>query len=340
MLRERGISVGKMKKVSIIILIMMFFVTFTGCNLIEKTPEGQKNTVVAKVGSDKIVKGDFDKRMSFEISRYESYYGKGFFDKKENAEYLKEVKEKVLDQMVEEKILLQKAKELNIITDEKALEDEVNKKVEEAKKVYGDEKKFNEKLQELKITIDDYKELVKNSIIYEKLYDNQTKDVKVTDEEINNYYHENAYDYTEKPNVMNVSHILVKTEEEAKKVKEEIDKGLKFEDAAKKYSIDPGSKDKGGLLGDIEYNSKSYDKDFMIAALALKEGKISNPVKTQSGYHIIKINKKTEYPMIPLEKVKGEISSMLLEQKKSDKFQELLQGWESKISIKKYPDRL
>lgn len=78
MLRERGISVGKMKKVSIIILIMMFFVTFTGCNLIEKTPEGQKNTVVAKVGSDKIVKGDFDKRMSFEISRYESYYGKGF----------------------------------------------------------------------------------------------------------------------------------------------------------------------------------------------------------------------------------------------------------------------
>ncbi|MCX7885453.1 MAG: peptidylprolyl isomerase [Caloramator sp.] len=331
---------GKIKKLILNLSIGLFLIGFTGCDLIAKTPEGIKNTVVATVGSDKIKKGDFDKRMSLQIAQYEAYYGKGFFDKKENAEYLKELKSKALEQMINEKIYLQKAKELNLIPDEKTLSSEVDKKLNEAKKAAGDEKKFNEQLANLKFTIDDYKELVKNSIIFEKLYDNQTKDVKVTEQEITNYYHQNAYDYTEKPNVMNVSHILVKTEEEAKKVKDEIDKGLKFADAAKKYSIDPGSKDKGGELGDIYYSDKNYDKNFMIAAIGLPVGKISAPVKSQFGYHIIKVNKKTEYPLVPLEKVKKEISEMLSEQKKSDKFQELLQGWKEKIKIKTYQDRL
>lgn len=333
-------KVGKIKRSISIFLFLTYLLGLTGCNLIAKTPEGIKNTVVAKVGNEKITKGDFDKRLSLEKARYETYYGEGFFDKKENAEYLKEIKEKLLDQMVEEKVYLQKAKELKVVPDEKTLNDEAQKQIDEAIKAYGDEKKFNDQLSKLKITIDDYKELVKNSIIFEKLYDNQTKDIKVTDEEINNYYHENAYDYTEKPNVMNVSHILVNTEEEAKKVKEEIEKGLKFEDAAKKYSTDPGSKDKGGDLGDIYYNDKNYDNNFMLAAISLPVGKISSPVKSQFGYHIIRVNKKTEYPMVPLEKVKSEISNILIEQKKSTKFQNLVQEWEKKISIKKYTDRL
>lgn len=330
---------GKIKKLVLNLSIGLLLMGLTGCDLIAKTSEGVKNTVVATVGSDKITKGDFDKRMSLQIAQYEAYYGKGFFDKKENAEYLKELKSQALEQMIDEKIYLQKAKELNLIPDEKTLSSEVDKKIDEAKKAAGDEKKFNEQLSNLKITIDDYKELVKNSIIFEKLYDNQTKDVKVTDQEITNYYHENTYDYTEKPNVMNVSHILVKTEEEAKKVKDEIDKGLKFEDAAKKYSTD-SSKDKGGELGDIYYSDKNYDKDFMTAAIALPVGKISAPVKSQFGYHIIKVNKKTEYPVVPLEKVKNEISETLLEQKKSDKFQEVVNGWKEKIKIKSYEDRL
>lgn len=61
---------------------------------------------------------------------------------------------------------------------------------------------------------------------------------------------------------------------------------------AKEVSQDPGSKDKGGLLGDISYSDSNYDPTFMKAAIALKEGTISNPVHTQWGYHIIKVNSK------------------------------------------------
>ncbi|WDC85468.1 hypothetical protein PL321_09235 [Caloramator sp. mosi_1] len=65
--------------------------------------------------------------------------------------------------------------------------------------------------------MEEYKGYLKNGIIIDKLYDHLAKDVKVTEDEIKKYYNENIYDYTEKPNKMNVSHILVKTEEEAKK---------------------------------------------------------------------------------------------------------------------------
>lgn len=331
---------GKVKKALTGIIFGVFLTGVTGCGLITKTPEGIKNTIVAKIGNEKITKGEFDKRMVYEKARFEAYYGEGFLDKQENQEYLKEVKSNVLDQMVQEKLFIIKANEFKIVPDEKTLNDEVMKKIDEAIKFAGDEKKFNDQLSQLKLTLDDYKQMVKDSIIFEKLYESQTKDIKVTDDEINTYYHENAYDYTEKPNVMNVSHILLSTEEEAKKVKQELDKGANFEELAKKYSTDPGSKDKGGALGDVNYNDKSYDKDFMFAAINLPEGKISPPVKTQFGYHIIKVNKKTEYPLIPIDKVKNEISSLLLEQKKSEKFQNMVNEWENKANIKKYPERL
>ncbi len=98
--------------------------------------------------------------------------------------------------------------------------------------------------------------------------------------------------FTEKPNTMNVSHILVKTEDEAKKVKKRLDSKEDFAKVAKEVSQDPGSKDKGGLLGDINYNDANFDPTFMKAAIALKQGAVSNAVHTQFGYHIIKINSK------------------------------------------------
>jgi parvulin-like peptidyl-prolyl isomerase len=87
---------------------------------------------------------------------------------------------------------------------------------------------------------------------------------------------------------IHVQHILVKTEEEAQKLLDEINSGkVSFEDAAKKFSLDTGSKDKGGDLG---FMSKGQTvPEFEQAAYALKKGKVSKPVKTQYGYHLIKL---------------------------------------------------
>ena len=86
---------------------------------------------------------------------------------------------------------------------------------------------------------------------------------------------------------VNASHILVKTEQEAMAMKGFLMQGKAFEDLAKEYSICPSGK-KGGLLG--WFGRGQMVKEFEQAAFAGKKGQIIGPIKTQFGYHIIRVN--------------------------------------------------
>jgi foldase protein PrsA len=277
--------------------------------------------------------------MESQIAYYESYYGAGYFSKSENASALKSMKESVLDSLADQMYGIEKAKELKLIPADEELNTEIDKTLKEEMENAGGEEKFNKQLETLKMTKDDFKENIKEQIIIKKLYDYIVKDVTVTDEEINKYYQENLYDYTTKPNVMNLSHILVKTEDEALKIKEEYNSGKKFEDLAKQYGTD-ATKDNGGLLGDIPYNDTNIDKTFLEYAKLVPEGMVSQPVQTQFGWHLIKVNKRTEYPAKPFEQVKEDIKSKMLEQKKQDKYSTTMADWKKKASIKVYTDRI
>lgn len=333
-------AVKVIKKLLAVTLSTTLLFGLASCELISKTPEAQMKEAVAKVDGKSITKGEFLKRFETKKAQMEAFYGKDFFTKKENESYVTQIKYDVLETIINEVLLVKRAEELKVVPDDKAIQDAINKNIEDAKKQLGGEDKFNQTLKDLKINLEDYKGYIKNQTIIEKLYDEVVKDVKVTDDEIKKYYNENIYDFTEKPNKMNVSHILVKTEDEAKKVKAEIEAGAKFEDVAKKYSQDPGSKDNGGNLGDVYYNDKNYDKTFMSNAIALSKGQISAPIKTQFGYHIIKVNSKEEYKQIPLEKVKADIEKTLLGDKKQKTFEEELQKLKDKAKIKRYTERL
>lgn len=333
-------AVKLIKKLLAVTLSTTLLFGLASCELISKTPEAQMKEAVAKVDGKSITKGEFLKRFETKKAQMEAFYGKDFFTKKENESYVTQIKYDVLETIINEVLLVKRAEELKVVPDDKAIQDAINKNIEDAKKQLGGEDKFNQTLKDLKINLEDYKGYIKNQTIIEKLYDEVVKDVKVTDDEIKKYYNENIYDFTEKPNKMNVSHILVKTEDEAKKVKAEIEAGAKFEDVAKKYSQDPGSKDNGGNLGDVYYNDKNYDKTFMSNAIALSKGQISAPIKTQFGYHIIKVNSKEEYKQIPLEKVKADIEKTLLGDKKQKTFEEELQKLKDKAKIKRYTERL
>ncbi len=136
---------------------------------------------------------------------------------------------------------------------------------------------------------------------------------KVTDAEIEAFYNENP-DKFEGEQTVNASHILVDTEELALEIYARIAAGeLSFEEAASLHSSCP-SKANGGSLGD--FTKGQMVPEFDTAVFSMTVGEITaTPVKTQFGYHLIKLNSKNEPTTTPLAEVKDAIRSMLENEK-------------------------
>jgi peptidyl-prolyl cis-trans isomerase C len=126
-----------------------------------------------------------------------------------------------------------------------------------------------------------------------------------TDEAMKKVYDEAAKQISGEQEV-HARHILVETEDEAKAVKAELDKGADFAELAKKKSKDPGAAD-GGDLG--FFTKDQMVPEFSTVAFALEPGKISDPVKSQFGWHIIKVEEKRNRKAPDFDQVKAQIET-------------------------------
>ncbi|CAM8655861.1 SurA Parvulin-like peptidyl-prolyl isomerase [Comamonadaceae bacterium] len=172
---------------------------------------------------------------------------------------------------------------------------------------------------------DEYKnqlELTKQSILIRELFADFQKKNPVTDEETKAEYDKFASANAGKE--YRARHILVEKEDQAKALIAQLKKGAKFEDLAKKNSKDPGS---GANGGDLDWaNASSYVKEFSDALTALSKGKTTDaPVKTQFGYHIIRLEDVREAQLPKYDDVKPQIAQQL-QQQKIAKFQEDLRA--------------
>ncbi|MBW6411469.1 peptidylprolyl isomerase [Clostridium weizhouense] len=156
-------------------------------------------------------------------------------------------------------------------------------------------------------------------------------DVTVTDEDAKKYYEENKKMFV-KPATVSAKHVLVKTEEEAKNIKEEITNGLSFEEAAKKYSTCP-SKEQGGDLG--AFGRGMMVPEFEEAAFALEIGTVSEPVKTQFGYHLILVEQKNEEVNVPFEQIKDAVVKQVLEQNQQKKYLDMVTELSAKYGVER-----
>jgi len=137
-----------------------------------------------------------------------------------------------------------------------------------------------------------------------------------------------AYDagmaeFTPQPE-FNASHILVASEEEAKDLKDQIDGGADFAELAKANSTDPGSGANGGELG--WFTGGQMVPEFDAAVAAMSVGDVSDPVQSQFGWHVIKLNDKRDSSAPPLEEVRGEIENQLRQEALQARIAELRSG--------------
>ncbi len=191
--------------------------------------------------------------------------------------------EAVVQELVYEKVLSEKYE----VTDK-----EVNVKLDELKEQMGDS--FQMALQSSGYkTEDDFKRALKLNMLQEKA---AIADIKVTEKEL-----KEAYDNA-KPEIQ-ARHILVADEKTAKEVTAKLDKGEDFAKLAKEYSTDTGSAQKGGDLG--WFGAGKMVAEFEDAAYKLKKNEISEPIKSQFGYHIIQLLDKKDKE--PYEKMKADL---------------------------------
>ena len=172
---------------------------------------------------------------------------------------------------------------------------------------------------------DEYKtqmELARQTIMIRALFADFQKTNPVTDADIKAEYDKFAAANSGKE--YKARHILVEKEADAKAIIASIKKGAKFEDIAKKQSKDPGSGAKGG---DLDWaNPSNYVPEFAQAMLKLNKGQMTDaPVKSQFGYHIIRVDDTRAAQLPKLDEVKPQISQQLTQQK-LQKFQEDLRA--------------
>ncbi len=208
-----------------------------------------------------------------------------------------------LKTIILQRIMVQKAKEMGLDKDKEA------------------QKKIKELVQE-----------VKERVLIESLIKAEILDkVEVTDEEAKKYYDENKTEFEEKEKAQ-ARHILVATEEEALEIRKQLDEGTDFAELATEKSTDKHTGQKGGDLGYFERGRMIAE--FEEVCFNLEIGEISDPVKTQFGYHIIKLEDKKEATMKELYEVSEEIKTKLLSGKQREEHQKWLERLEKEAKIK------
>ena len=153
----------------------------------------------------------------------------------------------------------------------------------------------------------------RNRLLMDSLLASEGK-AATTDEAMKKVYEDAAKQITGEQEV-HARHILVETEDEAKAVEEELKKGADFAELAKKKSKDPGASD-GGDLG--FFTKDQMVPEFSAVAFSLEPGKISDPVKSQFGWHIIKVEEKRNRKAPDFDQVKGQIETYVTRKAQAD----------------------
>lgn len=287
------------------------------------------NKIVAVVNDEVITQQDVNQLLAVLYAQYvRAFKGDELLQKME------ELKANVLQQMVEDKLILSRAKELNIQVTEK----EIEEKLEYIKSGFSSEKEFYGMLETQGITIGNLKDRYRDQIMMKKVVDYEIRSkINVLPSEASQYYeiHRSEFKIDEK---RKVRHILIKAEDDVgfELAKVEIDgiydrlkQGQDFSELAKEYSQGP-NKETGGDMGYISRREMLTELDEAI--FSLNAGEFSSPIRSKIGYHILKVEDISHSGYLGLADVQDDIKKMLFQAKLKEK----LEVWLAELRSKAY----
>ena len=298
-------------RTSLALLSLLFALLVTACGGGAGTASLGSGDVLV-VGGQHVTKDDLNVMMTRAQKSYEA--NKQKFPKPGTREFIA-LQGQAITYLLQRAELAQRADDIGVHVSDKTVDDRVNLV---KKQSYGnDEKKFEAALKAQGLTLDQYKVFEKFQVISEEVYKKITDKVKVSDSAIKDYYDKNKSVYRQKES-RDVRHILVNKKSLADQIYAKLVAAHEknFATLAKKYSKDPSSAANGGKLTIVRGQTvPPFDK----AAFSLKKGQLSQPVKSQYGWHIIQaLSDIRPASATPLSKVKDSIRQQLEQQKKNE----------------------
>lgn len=283
-MQKRGVTLV----VAVFLVVLM--ITVSGCG--GGGSQSSAKTVVAEVNGETITRGELDAYTQI-LRLFMPQLDAMLKDSSTRAMF----EGQILEAMVENLILQQAAAELGITVTEADLRQAYEmSKAQMIGMNFASEEEMNAKIKELKIKEADLVAFVGSSAYTDRLDAYFAADL--TDEDIEQFLAENPV-YGREPHVLELSHILFETEEEALAARERLEAGEDFGDLAVELSQDPTAANQGhegfrGYLGaEIAEVNQQFWEEFMAGANAIEaDGDISQPVETRGGWHLIKLHKR------------------------------------------------
>jgi foldase protein PrsA len=261
------------------ILLNCLTVAFCLSKIKEVNGTAGSEEVVASVGKSKISRQEW-------LNELETRYGRD-----------------VLKDMIDQKVINEMADKYNIKVSDQEIDQEF-RLLQTTFSSPSETKHPNEKV---------WKEHIRNSLLQEEIL---TKDVVVSDKEMKSYYEKNK-ELFQVPTAYHLSHIIVKTKEEAKKAIKELSNGSSFGALAMERSIEEFSANEGGDIGYVIEDEERFPAEYFQTAKKLKEGAWSEPIKVDQGYAIIRLEGTVKGKKYAYEEVKQQIRRQIaLEQMK------------------------
>ncbi|HYR59067.1 MAG TPA: peptidylprolyl isomerase [Chthoniobacteraceae bacterium] len=247
----------------------------------------------------------------------------------------------ILEEMIAEKLVEKRASKI------KVSDEEVSDTFKKVTANLGPEEEVKKQIEASGQTVELIRENIRSSLRQDHWLEGEIeKTGGVSDKDAEKFYKENTAKFLSPPQVR-ASHILVRVEPEAKPevvvekqkaaqaIANRVKKGEDFGKLAKELSEDPSAKQNGG---DLDF----FDKEQMVpefsdAAFAMKKGEISDPVRSQFGYHVIKVTDRHDAETVPLEKVKPKLLAFLKGQKIDALKREIREKADVKVALPEPP---
>jgi peptidyl-prolyl cis-trans isomerase C len=312
------------------LLVGVAILVVAGCNPAEPVAnvDSQARKVVTFEGGD-VTQGELDE------------FAEQAGVPKDDPQYQATVQQ-IMPQLVSVEIAKAYAQEHNITVSDKEIDQELTK----LKQQVGDQARssgqdlsnqeaYEQALKQNNITEEQLREDLRENILpVQRVQERVTGDAEPSEDEIQNYYEKNKEAQFTTPEQRCVRHILFNKDqkEKAEDVKQQLENGGDFTKLAKENSQDPGSAENGGDLGC--FGKDETVPEFEQAAFGAEQGEIVGPVKTEFGYHILKVTDVKPEQTRSLQEVESQIRSQLATEKQSEAFNKWIEEQKKERDVK------